>query len=173
MCNAFRDRPEDHVQRPDVDREKTEMKVVESGVARRIALKSAVFLACARTMPPARSAQPRQNYIAARGSHPIRSSSKACHVCQSGARLAHDARGGCRGKGPADRVVQVVRPSGGARSRARYGAGTSVLDWRTSWRAPASRSPSAQAEGPRPSAARCRQHCRSGRCDRLLPVPSL
>jgi hypothetical protein len=58
-----------------------------------------------------------------------------------------------------------------AEMAARYGAGASVLDWRTSSRAPASESPSARAEGPRSSAARCRQHCRSGRCDRLPPVP--
>ena len=40
-------------------------------------------------------------------------------------------------------------------------------------RAPASRPPSARAEGPRSSAAGSRQHCRSCRCDRLPPDPPL
>ena len=42
-----------------------------------------------------------------------------------------------------------------AEMAARYGAGASVLDWRTSSRAPASGSPSIRAEGPRSSAAQC------------------
>jgi hypothetical protein len=139
-------------------------------------------LACVRTVPPARFAHPARTrtghvvapFIAAGGSHlsEIRRWRER-HVCQSGARLAHDARRGYR-KGPADRVVQVVRPSGGARSR-RDGCSIRRRHQRprlahelARTRIRISLSPGG---GPRSSAARSRQHCRSGRCDRLPPVP--
>ena len=167
----------------DQTREAQHQKWFKVGLSGHIATKSAVSLAYAGPMPPARFAHPARTrtghvvapFIAAGGSHPSEIRRwRERHVCQSGARLAHDARRGYRGKGPADRVVQVVRPSGGARSR-RDGCSIRRRHQRprlvhelARTRIRISLSPGG---GPRSSAARSRQYCRSGRCDRLPPVP--